>query len=235
MPEQDQATNEGVVEEVTQPEAESSEGQSEVQAQNEAAAVKKTADYNWAEMRRAMAEKDRAIEELQRRFSSLEAKGSPEESDELLDEDIPSYKHVKKNTERTNKELRNELQALKQELVEQKVRAQFPDYNDVVNPESIRRFKEIDPEMAYSLSKSDDPYALSVAVYRAIKRMGSEVGEVPMEKKKAEANLKKPMSVQAVPKASTPIGTVGMSQNGFLTKELKEQMWKEMQQAVKGY
>ena len=147
MPEQDQAANESVGQEVTQPGAEASEGQSNAeQAQQEAAFVKKTADYNWAEMRRAMAEKDRAIEELQRRFSSLEAKGSPEESDELLDEDIPSYKHVKKNTERTKRELRNELNAFKQEVIEQRVRSQFPDYSDVVNPDSIERFKKLDPE-----------------------------------------------------------------------------------------
>jgi hypothetical protein len=58
MPDQDQATNESVSEEVTHPGAEASEGQSEAtQAQNEAAAVKKSADYNWSEMRRAMAEK----------------------------------------------------------------------------------------------------------------------------------------------------------------------------------
>ena len=236
MTDQDQAMNESVNEEVTQPmeESGSEEGQTQ-QTQEQSASRKKDADYNWAEVRRSMAEKDRAIEELQRQISSLAAKGNPEDGDELTDEDIPSYKHVKKNTERTKKELRNELQGLKQELMEQKVRSQFPDYNDVVNPDSIRRFRELDPEMAYSLSKSDDPYALSVAVYKALKRMGADNDDVPMEKKRAEANLKKPMSISAVPKASTPLGAAGMSQNGFLSKERKSEIWKEMQEAMKGY
>ena len=75
--------------------------------------------------------------------------------------------------------------------------------------------------MSQLIVDEHDQYALSVAVYRAIKRMGNEVGEVPMEKKRAEANLKKPMSVQAVPKLQLLLARLACHKTGTYLQILR--------------
>ena len=96
--------------------------------------------------------------------------------------------------------------------------------------------KQQEPELAQSLwNLRDDPYAQGVAAYKLIKKLGigkeeEEQGD-SVEKKKAIENSKKPLSVQAVSKSSA-IGNAHLFENG-LTKELKKQLWSEMQEAKK--
>lgn len=221
-----------VEEEVAQPQDQGiDQGQTDQEPASNQEQSKKSADYNWKEMRKAMAEKDRQMDELKRRLDSLVTPSQEEE--DISDEDIPSYKHVRRSTEKTEKRLTGRIAELEQQLIEQKINAQFPDYKAVVNQDSIDQLKQIEPELAYALSKNDNPYSQAVAAYKAIKALGISSPQESVEKRRALENSKKPLSAQAVPKPSSPISAAGMSQSGFLTNELKAQMWKEMRDAIK--
>ena len=56
---------------------------------------------------------------------------------------------------------------------------------------------------------------------------------VPVEKKKAEINLSKPVSSNAAANSATPLGQAHVFENG-LTPDLRKQLWKEMENARKG-
>lgn len=79
----------------------------------------------------------------------------------------------------------------------------------------------------------NDPYAQSVAAYKMLKRFGygAQKTNQILDKKKAQENSQKPVSVNAVSKQSS-IGNVQTFENG-LTPELKRSLWADMQRAMK--
>ena len=96
----------------------------------------------------------------------------------------------------------------------------------------MKFIEENEPELAEALVNSPNAYKQRVAAYKLLKRVAVNSDEPPsLEKRKAEENAQKPVSVNAVTKQSA-IGNAHLFENG-LTKELKTQLWKEMQQAAK--
>ena len=192
------------------------------------------AEYNWAEARRKTQELERQNREMSDQLARLQQNKSPEvdELDALGEGDIVSKAQAKKLAEKMARQIVQE--SLKQQhaaTAEERARLKFPDYDDVVTKENIELLKQRKPELALSLAHNPDPHAQAVAVYDALKMMGS-VGDPKMaEKKKAAENLEKPRSVNAVTKQSA-IGQAHLFENG-LTPEVKKQIWKEMQQAMK--
>jgi hypothetical protein len=82
----------------------------------------------------------------------------------------------------------------------------------------------------YALAQ--DPYAQAVAAYKMLKKQGiGDMARLQPQKAKALENSRKPVSVQTVTKSSA-IGEVHKFDNG-LTPELRKELWKEMQQAMK--
>lgn len=196
-------------------------------------------EYNWAEARRKMQELERQNRELAEQVDKMQKPQAPvneyEEIDKLADDDLMTKAAAKKLAARMAKEVAE--QVIKQReasTVDERLSNKFSDYADVVSKENIELLKQTEPELALSLWKlADDPYAQGVAAYKMIKKLG--VAQPPsksLEKKKAEENSQKPVSVNAATKQSA-IGNAHLFENG-LTKELKSQLWKEMQQAMKG-
>ena len=222
---------------VAQPD-ESTDAQEQSQETPEQRRQRNDAEYNWAEMRRQMREKDREIAELRDQFAYARKDAKPPEEDELAklaEDDILTVSQAKKLA---TKLARQTAEALLKEreasTVDERLQMKFPDFRDTVTRENIEILKEIKPRLAESLLKfADDPYQQSELAYEYVKAYvpQRETG-MTKEKQKAMENSKKPVSVQAVGKAS-PIGQVHQFENG-LTPELKTQLWKEMQEIRKG-
>lgn len=195
------------------------------------------AEYNWAEMRRQMREKDQQIDELRRDYQSIARKDPPkEEEDELAGlakDDILTVAQAEKIAHKMAKKAAEE--AIRQRdvsTVDERVQLKFADYAEIVTKENIELLKQTEPELAESLYHIPDPYKQAVAAYKLLKKVTVKKEDpMSLEKKKAMENSQKPMSVNAVTKQSA-IGNAHLFENG-LTKELKGQLWKEMQDSMK--
>jgi hypothetical protein len=155
-------------------------------------------------------------------------------------DDLVEGKHLSK--------VAREIKALKQQLdaaqnqsymtnTEARLKAQFPDLDRVLTPDNIETFKYAYPELAATVDSTKDIYTKAVAAYRMIKKFGvyQEPG-VTAEKEIAKKNLAKPRPLTSVApqQGDSPMSRANAFANG-LTKELQEQMWKEMSQARKDY
>ena len=199
---------------------------------------RRDADYNWAEMRRKTQELERRAseqEELIKRLSKGNAPEPDDNLDKLSDDDIITVAQHKRMSAKIAKQVAEEVVRQREALtVEDRLVAKFPDFNSVVTSENIELLKQNDPELALSLqSLAHDPYAQSVAAYKLFKRGPYVTNQNTMQdKKKAEANAKKPLSVQAAGKQGGGLGDASMFENG-LTKDLQKKLWSEMQECIK--
>jgi len=206
-----------------------------------AATEKKARDdqaYNWAETRRKMQElekKSKEQEEVIHRLTQPKSAVIDDELDKLGDGDIVTKGQVKKLAQKMAEEIAHKVIKQRDDAtVEDRLQHKYSDFNQVVTKENIENLKEIEPELAESLSHISDPYAQAVAAYKYLKKSGigaNDMAEVSKEKEKAVKNSQKPISVNAVTKQSA-IGNAHMFENG-LTKELKTQLLKEMRDCAK--
>ena len=226
-----------MVQEVVQPEESTDSQQPEQETQQERQA-RNDAEYNWAEMRKQMRQKDLEIAELRDQFSSINKKHAPPEEDEfarLAEDDILTVAQAKKlATKLARQTAETVLRERDASTVDERMQFKFPDYSSTVTRENIELLNELKPEVAESLTLlKDDPFRQAKLAYEYIKAFVPQRDEsMNKDKRKAEVNSKKPLSVQAVGKTSV-IGQVGQFENG-LTPEMKAQYWKEMQQIKKG-
>ncbi len=234
--EENQSVEAEVSEAVAQPE-ESTEAQEPQETQQQRQA-RNDAEYNWAEMRKQMRQKDQEIADLRDQFSSLTKKAEPVEEDELAklaEDDILTVAQAKKLATKMARQAAESLIKERDALtVDDRLNSKYPDFKSTVTRENIEILKETKPQLARSLLKfADDPFEQSELAYEYIKAYVPQKEEsMTQEKKKAMENSKKPLSVQSTGKASA-IGQAHHFENG-LTPELKSQLWKEMQQIRKG-
>lgn len=234
---ENQSVETEVSEAVAQP-TESTDTHEQIQETQEQRRQRNDAEYNWAEMRRHMREKEREIAELRDQFSSLQKKPAPQEEDELAklaEDDILTVAQAKKLATKLARQTAESMFREREALtVDERLQAKYPDFMSTVTRENIELLKETKPQLAKSLLKfADDPFQQSELAYEYIKNHIPQRDEsMSKDKKKALENAKKPVSVQAVGKTSA-IGQVHQFENG-ITPELKAQLWKEMQQVRKG-
>lgn len=192
------------------------------------------AEHNWAEMRRKMREKDHQIDELKQQFQSMADK-KPQEEDELAnlaEDDILTVAQARKLAQKMARSTAEEVMKQRDAAtVDERLQLKFSDYSNIVTKDNIELLKETEPELAQSLSTMTDPYTQAIAAYKLLKKIAPPREETSLEKRKAEENSQKPVSVNAVTKKS-PIGNAHLFENG-LTPELKKQLWEEMETARK--
>lgn len=188
---------------------------------------KKSTDYNWSEARRKMAELERRTQEQQEIINKLQSQKGQEE-EELSPDDLLTVAQLNKVNARRDQETLRELQRHKEEIL----RLRYPDLDQVLSSENLELFEQQEPELAETLTAlQGDPIKMRVAAYKMIKKTLVKDTPPSLEKQKAESNSKKPVSVQSVGKGSA-IGNISAFENG-LTPELKKQLYKEMQDAIK--
>lgn len=228
--------NVSVEQEVTQPaETEQTEASQESAAE---VAKRNVNEHNWAEARRKMQEQERQNKDLQEQLREIQHKLQPppkeevDELDNLSNDDIITVAQAKKLATKMAKSVAQEVFKQREAAtVDERLKLKFSDFDQVVTKENIELLKQTEPELVMSLYHNPDPYNQGVAAYKLLKKLGSQEESMPSEKKKAMQNSQKPVSVNAVSKTSA-IGNASQFENG-LTKELKDQLWKEMQEIKK--
>ena len=195
-------------------------------------------ERNWKEARRKMQELERRTEEQDVLIKRLQGQPQKQVDDDdlakLSDDDIVTAKQARSLATKMARQVAEEtIRQREASTVDERLKARFSDYEDVVTPENIQVLKQQDPELVQSLyALSNDPYAQAVAAYKMLKRTGvGDMAKQPPQKSKAIENSKKPVSVQSVTKSSA-IGNVHNFENG-LTPELRKQLQKEMEEAAK--
>ena len=217
---------------------ENDERQDEVQEEQQP--QRRNVEYNWAEARRRMQDLERRTQEQADELARLRMQPKQAEEDDLAtlaDDDIVTAAQARKLAQKMARQVAEDVVRQREHAsLDDRVKAKFPDYDQVVSMENIETLKQTEPELAMSLqAMSADPYAQAVAAYKLLKKVGLGQGvvrEMSNDKKKALQNIKKPIPAQTVAKQSA-IGSAHMFENG-LTPEAKKQLWKEMQEASKG-
>lgn len=200
------------------------------------------------ELKRERAERERDVLmsqmlEMQRQMQYNQQKQiiEPEESEQdfdfsIDDDALLEGKHVKKLVQ----ELKNQKKQLKQYhsqssdmAIEAKIKANYPDFNDVVSSENIQRLNQEFPEIAQTLKNTPDMYNKAVSAYSIMKRFGIHKDRsYDEDKMKAIKNAQKPKPLASVSpqQGDSPLSKANAFANG-LTSDLKKQMLKEMADA----
>ena len=191
-------------------------------------------------------ERDGYAKELamfQERFKQTQVpQPTPEEIDTfgMNPDDLVEGKHLSKVSKKIQ-DLENKLAAAQNQSymtnTEARLKAQFPDLDKVLTPDNIETFRYAFPELASTIDSTQDIYTKAVSAYTMIKKFGvyQEPGNNP-EKEIAKKNAAKPRPLTSVApqQGDSPMSRANAFANG-LTKELQEQMWREMSNARKDY
>lgn len=201
----------------------------ETEHSQQAAPKESDADRNWRQMREQLEELKRYNQRLESEVLQSRERQQPKAEEEEFnysEEDLPTVGVTKKLIQREASKIAKEMLREKEMTDAEKwARLKFSDYDAVVNKSNLEQLAQTDPELAKMIMANPDP----VGVYKLLKRTGVDSNEMQQLKD----NQNKPRSSQSVGQASA------LSQaNAFakgLTPELRSQLWKEMQEAVKAH
>lgn len=179
------------------------------------------------------------LEEYQKQARPQQSEAEEDLSISLGSDDFAEGKHLSKLV-KTVKKLEAKVaqyeQKSSQMAAQALLKAQYPDFEQVVNSNAIEMLKNEFPETAASLAANPDELSRAVAAYKLIKRLGYTQDTMPqynLEKERIDANLAKPRALSSIApqQADSPLSRVNAFEKG-LTSELQQQLWKEMQEAM---
>ncbi len=238
--------DETVVEQgITTPEAQEENQQQEAAAQEgqvtseESSQEENSQDRNWRQMRQSLEELRQANNRLTEEIGSQRRASQPQEATKGADWEAVEGSDLLTKEQTLNAAEKIAAEAVKKALQQREhaeapklIEDQHKDYSLVVTPENVERLKQTNPRLAASLGDIKDPYAQGTLAYAYIKSTGiyKESGD-PATRQRALDNSKKPMSVTAT-KSSNALESANAYANG-LTPDLKAQLWKEMQTAIR--
>lgn len=173
---------------------------------------------------RIQRERDEALVRLKHYEASQNVES---EALNLGPDDLAEGKHLNK--------VENKIRALEQQLMESKLRAQYPDIDSVVNDDTIAILKSKHPELAQTIGANKNLYSQAVTAYTMIKQLGiSQDATYDADKNLAQRNASKPKPLASVApqQGDTPLSRANAFANG-LTDELKKQLHREMIEAMR--
>lgn len=213
--------------------------------QPEEAQAKPTAEDNMRNLRKAKEAAERERDEMRQYLESLRReqlereknvqKVNEQEDSDLRPDDIPEWRHVDKHIKKLEQQLQAYQQQASASATEAKLKTQYPDFDQVVSESNIRSLREKYPELATTINSTQDLYSKAVSAYTIIKRMGiasDQTYNKDHERAVANVNKPRPLSSVAPQQGESPLSRANAFAEG-LTDELKEQLRKEMREAVK--
>lgn len=163
------------------------------------------------DLERKLKEKDEMLEKVLKMQISNSQPKEIEEPEEPDEEFIPKGK-VKRLAKKEMAPLEKRLAELEQRLEQQKqtqyidkLKRQYSDFDEVVNPDTLAILEENDPELAQTIVDLKDPYKIGLQSYKFIKALNisSKVPEsrhMKEAEKKIEKNAKTVQTPQAFDK-----------------------------------
>jgi multidrug efflux pump subunit AcrB len=198
---------------------------------------------SWREIRAAMKkaeqERDEALRMLRERDTKPHPQQQlPEEEINIGSDDLVEGKHLKAYNQKIKKleeQLRLQQQQSYTETAKARLKMKFPDFESVVNQDSIDMLGVLQPEVAQTLNTSTDLYATGVTAYTMIKNLGIQSPDVyKQDIETAKKNMAKPRPLTSIApqQGEGALSRANMFANG-LTDDLKKQLYKEMTEAAK--
>lgn len=198
-------------------------------------------ERNWKAMRQQQEELKRELrmqrEVNERLLQMTQVQPKAQEHDELEslsdDEFIPKGK-VKKLVQKEKESIKQEVIAEMQNLQRKqndaqfldRLKKQFSDFEDVVNPETLSLLEKQDPELAETIVELKDPYKIGVQSYKYIKALGiSDKAPASRRAKEVEKKLEKNEKTIQTPQAyeKRPL-----AQAFQMTEAERKNLYKEM-------
>lgn len=231
------------------PEYEEEQSQPEEQYEEPVAQAKPNPrEENFTRMRIAREKAERERDELMKLLLAQQNQQRPEpqyveeDYDDEIDPDaLVEGKNLKKVTKQMRdmqSQLRQYQQQSNQQIMEARIRAQYPDFERVVSEENVAILKNLHPEVAESLRNTTDLYSQAAAAYKVIKNFGIHKEEyMSNDKARALKNSVKPKPLASVnpQQGDSPLAKANAFATGEFTAEMKDRLRKEMEAARKRY
>lgn len=200
-------------------------------------------ELNFSALRKEKEAIEKAHADALRKLQEYESRtNQPEEDLEINigDDEFFEGKHYKK-LQRILKNQREALEKQQQQIhaatIESKLRLQYQDFDKVLTADNIKLLRDNEPEIADTIASTNDIYTKAVSAYKMIKKLGIYVDDAyDKEREIAKNNSLKPRPLASVSpqQGDSPLSRANAFADG-LTTERKAQLWKEMQEASKGY
>lgn len=152
---------------------------------------------------------------------------TPEQS--LSDDDFVDYKVIK----REKQEREAQLAALQNQMAELAIKAECPDFYQVVTEESVKRLAKENPELAYIINNTQDFKAKALSTYSIIKKMGYHQDDSEDITSRINNNAKKPKSSSTAKNTDSALNEAHLFERGLSIKE-KEARCRLMQHYMRG-
>jgi hypothetical protein len=191
--------------------------------------VESNEERNFRNLRQKAERLERERDEAMGRLRNYESKQAPEETElTIAPDDLAEGKHINR--------VQNKLQALEQQLIESRLRAQYPDIDSVVSADNLARLQQDYPDLADTIGSSKNLYSKAVSAYTILKKLGihSDTGPYDQEKALAHRNAAKPKPLASVSpqQGDSPLSRANAFAN-TLTDDLKKKLHQEMIAAMR--
>ncbi len=209
---------------------------------NEAQAISDR-DKNWKAMRDRAESAERRARELEQIYTQQQQQQSST-LDDLDDDDYMDgrkYKAreraLKEQLESQKKELERQKQdseSMKLRLAEDRIRAQFKDFDTVVNDDNLEKLSKIKPSAYRSIASNPDVMDRAEMAYEMIQQYNIAKKETDIDKK-IEDNRNKPRSsaTSSGQVGDTPLAKLGDYDRRVLTNDRKDQLRRQVYEAKK--
>lgn len=190
--------------------------------------------------RRLEKERDEAVKALQNQQQPQQQLAQEEDVQDFLlgNDDIAEGKHLNSLTKQI-KSLKKELQQYKQTSAamteEAMIKIKYPDIDKVVTSDNIAILRQLDPEFAEMMDTSSSFKAKAVSAYKKIKESGIYQEDTFVSDRNLamkNANKPRPASSVSPQQGEGPLSRANAFANG-LTEDLKKELLKEMNEAMK--
>lgn len=147
---------------------------------------------------------------------------------EIAPDDIAEGKHIS--------HINDKISKLQEQLTESQLKVTYPDFDTVVNADSLKQLQQEYPHLAQSIHSTTDLYTKAVSAYTLIKKFGISTQELQQNKKLVDQNYSKPRSMASISpqQGDSPLSKANAFANG-LTTDLQKQLWKETKEAMKNF
>jgi len=170
------------------------------------------------QLEQAQRERDAALRQLQDKNESI-----------LGDDDLAEGKHLNR--------VQREIKALKEELVQTRIKAQYHDFDSVVTVDNLALLRDNYPELAATLQSAPDLYTQAASAYTLLKKLNIAPDQQEIaNRSRVQQNVSKPRPASSVgpQQGESPLTRANAFAEG-LTDDLKAQLNREMNQSRRGY
>lgn len=190
---------------------------------------------------RAERERDELVRLLKEQQQNKQTQSQDDDEIRLAPDDLAEGKHlskIEKKYKRLEEQFKQYQAQTAEAVVEAKIKAQYPDFDKVVSRDNIEALRGSYPELAQTLNASSDLYSKAVSAYTLIKKLGiaqEDLYQAGRERAIKNAIKPKPSAAVSPQTGNSPLSKANAFAGGEFTKELQEQMFKEMNEARKNY